>query len=271
MLLNKIKWACVRWLVATGLVFTSAAVLGQPQTVPCAAQKETEDAAPAPAEPSGENGPAAKPSAPPLQDFAKTAGPARRPAPKQYVSIEGGAIGGPVDRADDPRSRMILKKLDEPISMSFANETPLEDVLKYIKQATTSKTYNGIPIYVDPYGLQEAERSLNSTISIDLDGVPLRRTLQLILTQLKLAYFVEDGILVITSGNSAAQAHLPPSMAGPSPFMEKQEKAERGELSLSEMQELIELVKLQDQLIQLSAVKTGIPLKEARRSRTPTR
>ena len=36
----------------------------------------------------------------------------------------------------DPRSLAILTKLEEPISMSFPNETPLEDVLKYIKLAT---------------------------------------------------------------------------------------------------------------------------------------
>ena len=36
--------------------------------------------------------------------------------------------------------------------MSFNEETPLEDVLKYIKQATTTATYSGIPIYVDPIG-----------------------------------------------------------------------------------------------------------------------
>ena len=41
--------------------------------------------------------------------------------------------------------------------MSFPNETPLDDVLKYIKQATMTPTYPGIPIYVDPLGLQEAE------------------------------------------------------------------------------------------------------------------
>ena len=35
---------------------------------------------------------------------------------------------------------MILEKLEEPISMSFAEETPLEDVLKYVKQATTTAT-----------------------------------------------------------------------------------------------------------------------------------
>ena len=57
----------------------------------------------------------------------------------------------------DPRTKQILEKLDEPISMSFANETPLDDVLKYIRQATTTPTFPGIPIYVDPIGLQEAE------------------------------------------------------------------------------------------------------------------
>ena len=44
--------------------------------------------------------------------------------------------------------------------MSFADETPLEDVLKYVKQATTTNNYSGIPIYVDPIGLQEAEKSM---------------------------------------------------------------------------------------------------------------
>ena len=43
--------------------------------------------------------------------------------------------GKAVDLLDrDPKTKAILAKLDEPISMSFANETPLEDVLKYIKQ-----------------------------------------------------------------------------------------------------------------------------------------
>ena len=42
-------------------------------------------------------------------------------------------------RDTNPKSKAILKKLEEPISMSFDDETPLEDVLKYIKQATTSQ------------------------------------------------------------------------------------------------------------------------------------
>jgi tetratricopeptide (TPR) repeat protein len=111
--------------------------------------------------------------------------------------------GRAVDLFDrDPKTRQILEKLDEPISMTFQNETPLDDVLKYIKQATTTPTFSGIPIYVDPLGLQEAERSLNSTVQIDLEGVPLKTTLKLILKQLGLAYTVKDGFLMITSEDS---------------------------------------------------------------------
>lgn len=149
-------------------------------------------------------------------------------------------------RVNDPKSRQILEKLEEPIAMSFANETPLEQVLKYIKQATTTDNFNGIPIYVDPVGLQQAERSLNSTVQIDLEGVPLRRTLQLVLAQIGLIYFVEDGILVIT--NAEAEAHLPPTMETPPPIKERLQKAERGEMSVSEMKDLIEFMKIRRQL-----------------------
>ena len=54
--------------------------------------------------------------------------------------------GKAVDLFDrDPKTKQILEKLDEPISMSFANETPLEDVLKYIKQATQGANDYGHP------------------------------------------------------------------------------------------------------------------------------
>ncbi len=102
-------------------------------------------------------------------------------------------------RNTDPRSQVIRKKLDEPISMSFANPTPLDDILKYIKQATTSATYGGVPIYVDPKGLEEANTTLTSTIALDLDGIPLKTTLRLALKQLGLAYCVRDGVLIISS------------------------------------------------------------------------
>jgi RNA polymerase sigma factor (sigma-70 family) len=161
--------------------------------------------------------------------------------PSQAASAPGSKPGR------DARSLAVLSKLEEPVAMSFPNETPLEDVLKYIKQATTGPNGSGIPIYVDPIGLQEAERTLSSPVQIDLEGVPLRRTLQLALKQLGLVYFVDDGVLCITS-QDAEQTRFGPSISETSPFQEKIEQAERGELSVPEMKQVIEVVKLQKEL-----------------------
>ena len=103
-------------------------------------------------------------------------------------------------RDKNPKSKLVRKKLEEPISMSFNEETPLEDTVKYIKQASTTPTYSGIPIYVDPDGLKEADSSMSSTVkNIDLEGIPLKTTLRLMLRQLGLAYCVRDGVLIISS------------------------------------------------------------------------
>ena len=95
----------------------------------------------------------------------------------------------------------IWLKLDEPISMPFENDTPLEDALEYIRQATACEEFqNGIPIYVDPIGLQEAEQTLQSPITMNLEGLPLRTTLDLMLDQLDLCYDVDDrGLLFISA------------------------------------------------------------------------
>ena len=84
--------------------------------------------------------------------------------------------------------------------MQFPNDTPLEDVLKYVRVSTQGPGFtNGIPIYIDPVGLQEVEKTTASPIRIDLERVPLRTSLRLALTQLGLTYQVKDGLLTITS------------------------------------------------------------------------
>ncbi len=98
-----------------------------------------------------------------------------------------------------PKTKAVLEKLDWPIQMSFGDETPLDDMLRYIKQATTTPTFDGIPIVVDPLGLKQVDRSLKSSVAIDLEGVPLKTTIRLMLKQLDLAYIVEDGRLFISS------------------------------------------------------------------------
>ncbi|MFI5458691.1 MAG: DUF4139 domain-containing protein [Isosphaerales bacterium] len=139
-----------------------------------------------------------------------TARPSLDAAPPELLPLKMAGAGivdpGPIDAPDD-KSLKILERLDEPISMSFKEETPLEDVLAYIKQATTTATHSCIPIYVDPVGLQEAEKSMSSTVrNISLEGVPLKTTLKLLLKQLDLTYEVRNGLLTITSIESTDRA-----------------------------------------------------------------
>ena len=88
--------------------------------------------------------------------------------------------------------------------MRFIEDTPLEDVLKYLATATRAPYGKDIPIYLDPLGLQEAEKSLTSTVrNLEFDGVPLKTSLRLCLDQLDLSYRIRDGLLLITSKESA--------------------------------------------------------------------
>jgi hypothetical protein len=63
----------------------------------------------------------------------------------------------------------------------------------------------GIPIYVDPIGLQDADKTLADTVQIQLEGIPLKTTLRLVLKQLSLTYTVKDGLMTITSTASDDQ------------------------------------------------------------------
>ncbi len=97
----------------------------------------------------------------------------------------------------------VLKALDQPVPMHFRDETMLEDVIKHIEQTTKDADGKIVPIYLDPIGLQEAEKTPQSVVKLDLSGIPLKTTLDLCLKQLALAYMIRDGVLVITSEESA--------------------------------------------------------------------
>ena len=71
------------------------------------------------------------------------------------------------------RERHIMAALERPVPMRFLGETPLEDVVKYVQAVTTGRDGKTIPIYVDPIGLQEADKNMNSTVVMDLEGVAL--------------------------------------------------------------------------------------------------
>ncbi len=80
---------------------------------------------------------------------------------------------------------------------------------------------------------------MQSTVSLDLEGVPLKRTLFLALKQLGLTYHVVDGLLIITSADSDDPSQFSPEPAGPSPMKVMERKAQRGEMSPEERKEYL--------------------------------
>ncbi len=61
-----------------------------------------------------------------------------------------------------------------------------------------------ITIYFDPIGLDKAEKTMTSLVTMDVAGVPLRTTLRLLLGQLGLSYSVHDGLLVVCDPDDTA-------------------------------------------------------------------
>jgi hypothetical protein len=103
----------------------------------------------------------------------------------------------------------IYDALDLPIALTYADGDHLDNVLKDIKIQTTKnpklpKLPTGIPIYVDPLGLQEAEVTLSSAVKrpSSADKLTLGEHLRRVLDPLGLAYTAKDGFLMITSKES---------------------------------------------------------------------
>lgn len=113
---------------------------------------------------------------------------------------------GPIE-AGDNRSQRVVAELGKLMDFQLANPTPLEDVISYVRKATSGRTFpDGLPIYVDPVGLQEAERTLTSPVTLDLTQIPIRTGLRLMLKQLGMTYIVKDGLVTITSETAESLA-----------------------------------------------------------------
>jgi hypothetical protein len=99
-----------------------------------------------------------------------------------------------------PETRALLARLDEPVKIPFPDETSLRDVLAYLEQVTGKPPHErAMEFLIVPGGLEQAKKTLDSTIQMDLKGVPLKTTLRLMLDQLGLACVVKNGRLVIHS------------------------------------------------------------------------
>ncbi len=100
----------------------------------------------------------------------------------------------------DPDEQAIRRMLNREIPLPFATETPLSEVIVHIRKETSGDpTFpEGLPVYIDPDGLLEAEKTLDSPITFDTPGIPLKRSLRLMLKQLDMTYKVDEGVVKFT-------------------------------------------------------------------------
>lgn len=109
------------------------------------------------------------------------------------------------------KSHAVLAALDKPWPKTLDElKTPtLEALLKAIKVATESPELpTGIPIYVDPVGLQEVRGTMLSVIANMGGGNSVKADFSQGLQFLGLAYTVRDGMVVISSRNQVAFLEL---------------------------------------------------------------
>jgi hypothetical protein len=103
----------------------------------------------------------------------------------------------------EPRTKEIYDVLTEPLILTYPDGAPLKDVLKEFKQITTGKPKLpwGIPIYIDPVGLQEAERTMESPVRRPelATSMTLGEHLRRVLEPLGLTCVIKDGFLMVTS------------------------------------------------------------------------
>ena len=111
-----------------------------------------------------------------------------------------------------PQAEAILEIVARPMSLAYQDGAPLDAFLKEIKRASSgSSGLRGVPIYVDPLGLQEAETSLNSTVRRppSAEALPLLEHIRRVLEPLRLGCTVKDGFLLITSKESVDESPEP--------------------------------------------------------------
>jgi len=97
----------------------------------------------------------------------------------------------------NPGEERILAALDEAAPPMEFLETPLRDVLQYIKDAAR------IEIVIDTNALKAVGYSGETPVTVDLKGISLRSALGLLLAKIDLDYLIRDQVLLVTTADEA--------------------------------------------------------------------
>ncbi len=103
----------------------------------------------------------------------------------------------------DAKDEKIWFLLAMPAPTDFGGTTTLSEILRKVTKATRVAKRSGVPIYVDPAGLEAAHLTMSVPVSVSVEsGLPLRTALALALQQIGLTFEVHDGMLTVTKGTA---------------------------------------------------------------------
>ncbi len=102
------------------------------------------------------------------------------------------------------RHRNVAAALQNKFIVPSKDTVSIEDAIRAVKQSSVTRAFPaGLPIYVDPIGLQEAECNLAADVTADLGDATVAQVLDRILKPKGLAYWLpDDRYLLITSQES---------------------------------------------------------------------
>jgi RNA polymerase sigma factor (sigma-70 family) len=146
---------------------------------------------------------AAKAADPAPYDDGRSVGGGSSPDEARRKIAELSAALASVDH--EPADRGVYEALARPSSLNAEGGATLGAMIDQVRKAMTADGGAPIPVYVDPKGLEAAGAALDSPVTIDLKGVPLKTSLRLALKQLGLAYCVRDGVLIVGSPEGIEQ------------------------------------------------------------------
>jgi type II secretory pathway component GspD/PulD (secretin) len=92
------------------------------------------------------------------------------------------------------KNQAVKAMLKQKIALNF-RDAPLEDVLKFVKAASSGPADDGITFKVDEKDLKRLGLTLTSRISIMSRDRPLEDSLRDLLKSVRLDYEVEDGVV----------------------------------------------------------------------------
>jgi hypothetical protein len=153
------------------------------------------------------------------EDSAASAGPHMeeliQEAIEHYHQLEAGEAAEPVEtlpmpqQDDDPRysnppqylkgdQSDVEQSLDMTLHLQF-DDTPLAQIVEQLRCAL------GIDIVLDEPALEKEGIAKDWPISLELDGMPMKEALHVILSNFNLTYVVKDDALLITTESVAAE------------------------------------------------------------------